>query len=94
MEPFSSSEISHSWTRAARVSLFFYCSFPPFDISKVLNITANLTVSGETIKDKQTILNKTSSLVLGFHTYQHHKDYKQQNKQSKLSSTWCTGVPR
>lgn len=59
--------------KSSQVSYSFTVPFLHLTLAKVLNITTNLTVSGETIKDKQTILNKTSSLGLGFHTYQHHK---------------------
>ena len=46
---------------------------------KVLNITTDLAASGETIKDKQIILNKTSSLVLGFTHTNTLGDHKQHN---------------
>ena len=39
---------------------FFYVPFLHLTLVKVLNITTDLAVSGETIKDKQTILSKTS----------------------------------
>ena len=46
--------------KSSQVYYFFSVPFLHLTLVKVVNITTDLAVSGETIKDKQTILNKTS----------------------------------
>ena len=61
VEPFSSSwECPTLGQEQPGFFFFFSVPFLHLTLVKVLNITTDLAVSGETIKDKQTILSKTS----------------------------------
>ena len=59
--------------------VYFFFSVPLLHLIlvNVLNIKTDLAAGGETIKDKQIILNKTSSLVLGFTHTNTLGDHKQ-----------------